>query len=394
MELEEGIKRINGTIEVQIEGFFTERFINLCKINNIKIWNIKNIVNGMVRFQITIKEFKKLKKIAKKTKCKVKIISKKGIYFKLFKWRKRKVAILLLVLFLGISIFSTTFIWKVDVIGNTYIKTEDIYKALEDAGLYVGRNKINLKTKNVINSLRVSLTDIAWVGIDIDGTHAAVNIVEKTKLPEDSIRETAIGDIVSNKEGIIQKIVVENGTPILSVGDYVEEGRILIEGKVYSEFLETKDVPAEGTIYLKTRYEYAKEYEYIIPEKVYDGTVRYSLGVTINDKENYINYLDKSLKYDIIKSSCDINLFGNNISFVFYTFRLYDLIDRTRTKDEIISTANIEAEEYINNEILPTLKDAQVINKEMFIDYEDEQKVSIRFVFEVTEEVGYFKERN
>ena len=60
MELEEGIKRINGTIEVQIEGFFTERFINLCKINNIKIWNIKNILNGMVRFNIAIKDFKSL----------------------------------------------------------------------------------------------------------------------------------------------------------------------------------------------------------------------------------------------------------------------------------------------------------------------------------------------
>ena len=43
MELEDGIKRINGTVEVEIQGFFTERFINLCKINNIKIWNIKNI---------------------------------------------------------------------------------------------------------------------------------------------------------------------------------------------------------------------------------------------------------------------------------------------------------------------------------------------------------------
>lgn len=394
MELEEGIKRINGTIEVQIEGFFTERFINLCKINNIKIWNIKNILNGMVRFNIAIKDFKSLKKIAKKTKCKVKIISKKGIYFKWFKLRKRKFALILLLVFLVISVLSTKFVWKIDIVGNTYIATEDIYSALEDAGLYVGRNKFNLKTKKIINSLRVTISDIAWVGIDIDGTHAVVNIVEKTKLPEESIRNTAIGDIVSNKSGIIQKIVVENGTPILSVGDYVEEGRILIEGKVYSEFLETKDVPAQGEVYLKTNYEFKKDYEYNIQEKEYTDKVKYSIGVGINDKENYINYLDKSLKYDIIKSSSDINLFGNNISFSFYTFKIYNLKDRVRSKDEMISTANVEAEEFFNSEILPNLKEAQVINKELFIDSEDDKKVTIRIVFDVVEKVGYFKERN
>lgn len=394
MELEDGINRINGTIEVQIEGFFTERFINLCKINNIKIWDIKNVVNGMVRFKIAIKQFKFLKKIAKKTRCKVKIISKRGIYFKLFKLRKRKFAIALLLLFLVISIFSTKFVWKIDVIGNTYIPTEKIYEALEEAGLYVGKSTINLKTKTVINSLRVALSDIAWVGIDVDGTHVSVNIVEKTKLPEDSVRNTAIGDIISNKNGVIHKIVVENGTPILSVGDYVEEGRILIEGKVYSEFIETKDVTAEGQIYLKTNYEFNNEYEYNIQEKEYTGKQKYSIGMSINDKENYINYLDKSLKYDIIKSSSDINLFGNNIAFNFYTFKIYELKDRTRTKDEIISTANIDAEDYFNTEILPNLKNAELLNKELLIVYEDEQTVSIKIIFEMIEEVGYFKERN
>ena len=394
MELEDGINRINGTIEVQIEGFFTERFINLCKINNVKIWDVRNIVTGMVRFKIAIKQFKALKKIAKKTKCKVKIISKKGIYFKLFKLRKRKFAIFLFLLFLIVSIFSTKFVWKIDIIGNSYIPTEKIYQALEESGLYIGKSTINLKTKKIINSLRVALSDIAWVGIDIDGTHASVNIVEKTRLPDESIRNTKIGDIVSNKSGTISKMVVENGTAILSVGDYVEEGRILIEGKVYSEFLETKDVPAEGSIYLKTNYEFIKEYEYSIQEKEYTGKTKYSIGMNINDKENYINYLDKSLKYDIIKSSSDINLFGNYISFNFYKFKMYELIDRVRTKDEIISTVNNEAQNYFNEEILPNLKNSEVINKELIITQEDEQKITVKVNFEVIEEVGYFKERN
>ena len=90
MKLSDKAKNITGIASVEIEGFFTERFINLCKINNIKIWDIRNIVNGVTRFKIHISDFKKLRTIARKTKCKIRIKEKQGLYFKLFKYRKRK----------------------------------------------------------------------------------------------------------------------------------------------------------------------------------------------------------------------------------------------------------------------------------------------------------------
>ncbi len=393
MELEDGIKRIKGIVEVEIQGFFTERFINLCRINNIKIWNIKNIVSGIVRFTIAIKDFKKLKSIARKTKCKVKIISKRGLYFEIFKYRKRAIAFILLILFICLSIFSTTFIWDIEISGNSYISTEKIYNALKESGIYIGKNKVGIKTKKVINSLRVELPDIAWAGIDIEGTKANVKIVEKTKLPDTAINEDSIGDIISDKSGTIDKIVVENGTPILKAGDYVEEGRILIEGKIYSDFLDTKDVTAKGQIILKTQYEYKSVYNYTIEEKEYTGENKYSIGIDINDKENYINYLDKSLKYDIIKNSNEFKLFGNKIAFSTYKFRIYNLKTVKRTRENIMTSIDSDAQNYMETEILPNLRNPQIINKEIIIDSEDEEKINVRVVFDVREEVGYFRER-
>ena len=92
MKITNNMRNLAGIITVQIEGFFTERFINLCRINNIKIWEIRNIVKGVIRFKMNISDFKKLRSITKKTKCKVSIKEKKGIYFTLFKYRKRKFA--------------------------------------------------------------------------------------------------------------------------------------------------------------------------------------------------------------------------------------------------------------------------------------------------------------
>ncbi|MGN1012763.1 MAG: sporulation protein YqfD [Clostridia bacterium] len=394
MNLEEGIKKISGTIEVEITGFFTERYINLCKINNINIWNIKTIGSGIVRFDIAINDFKKLRKITKKTKCKVKILNKRGVYFKLFKYRKRRLVLLLIAVFIILCILSTSFIWNIEVVGNTYIPTEEIYIALEESGLSVGKNKLGIKTKKVINNLRVIVPDIAWVGIDIEGTNAYVNVVEKTKLPESARNENTIGDIISDKSGIIEKIVAENGTPILSAGEYVEEGRILIEGKTYSDTLETKDVTAKGIVTLNTEYEYKADYCYTIQEKLYTGKTKYTIGVDINNKENYINYLDKSLKYDIIKNSSDINIFGNKIAFCLYKFNLYNLVDKQITKEEILQKAQKDADEYINGKVLTNIKNGRINGSEVIIDYEDEEKISLRVVYHITEEVGYFRERN
>lgn len=394
MNLEEGIKKINGTVEVEIQGFFTERYINLCKINNIKVWDIKTIGGGIVRFCIAIKDFKKLRPITKKTKCKVKILSKNGIYFKLFKYRKRRLAFLLLAAFIALCVISTTFIWNVEIIGNTYISSEEIYNALDESGISIGKNKIGVNTKKIITNLRVLVPDIAWAGIDIEGTNVYVNIVEKTKLPDSAINENSIGDIISDKSGIIEKIVAENGTPILSAGEYVEEGRILIEGKIYSNTLETKNVTAKGIVTLNTEYEYKKEYNFKVDEKQYNGKVKYSIGVDINNNENYINYLDKSLKYDIIKNSSSISFFGNTISFSLYKFNIYNLVEKQITKEEIIEKAKLDAQDYINNEVLPKTRNAKINGSDVIIDYEDEEKISLRVVYSITEEIGYFRERN
>ncbi len=394
MNLEEGIKRINGVVEVEIEGFFTERYINLCKINNIQIWDVFNITSGVIRFKVCIKDFKKLKKISKKTKCRQKIISKKGAYFKLFKYRKRKILFLLGVLALCICIYFSNVIWSIDIIGNENISAEIIRESLKNSGLYVGKSKLNIDTKKIITSLRIEIKDIAWAGITIDGTKAYLKVVEKTKLPLDQVEEKRIGDILSDKEGTIEKITVYNGTNILNVGDYVEKGRILIEGKVYSKFLEPKDVTARGEIILKTNYEYENTYNFISYEKVYKDKNKYSIGIDFNGNEKYINYLDKSINYDIIKSGKDINIFSLSFGIKLYKFMPYDLKEIKRSEEEITALCIKEANEYINNEVIPTLRDASIIDYEVNVIEKDEEKIRINIKFNIKEKVGYFKERN
>jgi hypothetical protein len=70
------------------------------------------------------------------------------------------------------------------------------------------------------------------------------------------------------------------------------------------------------------------------------------------------------------------------------------LVEKQITKEDIIEKAKSDSLEYINNEILPNAKNASIDSYEIIIDYEDEEKISLRVVYKIIEEVGYFRERN
>lgn len=383
------IKSMSGVVSVQIEGFFTERFINLCKINNVKIWDIRNIVKGVIRFNIGIGDFKKLRKFAKKTKCKVTIKNKKGIYFTLFKYRKRKLIVFLFSLILLISIVLSTFILRIEIEGNESIQEEQILMALKESGLYVGKNKLGLNKKEITNLLRLNISDISWAGIDISGTKAKVKIVEKVRLDEKDIQRTEIGDIVAGKSGIITKIVSENGTAKFKTGSYITKGDVAIEGMIYSKFMDPQQVSAKGILKIRTDYTWENDYSFHVEEKEYTGKKLYTIGIGIDSKENMLNYLNKAKKYDINKKSMKIHLFGKEISFDRYTCLEYKQQNREYTKEELIEIAKEESDRYLEEQVLPNCIEGTLLEKNEVVTDTD-TGIHVKTIYTVNEEVGKF----
>ena len=76
---------ILGYVRITVEGYYIERFINICRNNKIIIWNLKRDKSVRLNLNIGIKDFKKIKKIAKKTKSR-----KKGYHFYLIGTKKEK----------------------------------------------------------------------------------------------------------------------------------------------------------------------------------------------------------------------------------------------------------------------------------------------------------------
>ena len=88
---------IIGYIRISIEGYYIERFINICNNKKIFLWNLKREKDTILYARVSIKDFKKLKNVCKKSQCKMKINRKKGVPFILNKYKKRKIFVGLLI---------------------------------------------------------------------------------------------------------------------------------------------------------------------------------------------------------------------------------------------------------------------------------------------------------
>ena len=221
MFIKRAVHYFAGYVNIRVEGFYVERFINMCISKRIILTNIKYDKTTVMYTTVGISDYRKLRQIAHKTHSKIRIEAKKGLPFKVHKYRKRKVFMLLFIIIVLIMVISSNYIWNIDIIGNSDICYSDIMNILEENGLKIGASKNNLDINAVIRKVRLNRDDIAWIGITIKGTNAIVKIKETDKAPN-LIDENAYCNIIADKYGLITKINVQNGTADVNVGDTVE----------------------------------------------------------------------------------------------------------------------------------------------------------------------------
>ena len=378
---------IQGYLKVTVEGYYIERFINICRKNNIAIWNIRKNEDVCISFNMETKEFKNVCKIAKKTKCKIKIKAKKGFPFLLFRYKKRKLFLFLLILLVFILWLSSNFIWNVEIIEQEGQNFENIEKDIEEAGLKIGTLKTKIDTKEVINKIRLERSDVAWVGIEFSGTKAIVRLVASDEKPE-IIKEDEYCNVVSDKSGIITKINAQTGTASVKVGDTIKEGDILINGWMEGKYTGIRYVHAKGEIEAKVWYTKHKKILYNTIDRKETGNVENKYSVKINNFEINLNKgVSKFKIYDTIETENQIKLFSDlylPISVIKTTYK--------EIKEEA-KTYTLEEAKNIGIEELQEELDKEIENKDMIVNknintYEDLDGVTVYVTYEVLENIG------
>ena len=382
-----------GYVRIRVEGFFIERFINMCISKRILLMDIQREKSSIMYAKVGLADYKKLRQIAKKTKSKVKIQSRKGLPFILHKYRKRKIFLaLFMVIIIGI-IISSNYIWNIEVVGNVNISTREIIQSLEASGLTIGTSKNDIDTDTIINKIRLSRDDVAWIGITVKGTNAIVKVKEADKAPN-ILDENKYCNIIADKTGMITKINVQNGTATVKVGDIVEKGMTLVNGYLEGKYTGTRYV--HGVAEIEAKIWYTKKEKASLVQQIAVQTGNEEKKYSIKFKKNKINLfktLSKFEKYDTINEDKKLMLFSNfylPIEIIKTTNKEYVLQEITYTEEQVIEILTKK----LKKELLQEIKEQNnIVNTNINTNLEDGY-VEVEVTYEVLENMGIEQEIN
>ena len=377
---------IFGYLEIKVEGYFIEKFINNCLKSNIFLWNIKRKRTTIMTCNIGVKDFKNIRKILKQTKCRIKIEKKKGLPFTFNKYRKRKIFALLIFIILIIIAILSNFVWNIQIEGTEKISKDELIQTLKEEGLSIGKFKPGIETREIINKVRLDRDDIAWIGIEITGTNAIVKVVEAEEKPE-IVDEDEYCNIVATKDGVVTKIMAQNGTPLVKNGDLIKKGTVLIGGWLEGKYTGTRYVHSNGQVEAKVWYT-QKERVYLKETKKEDtGEAQDKYSVNINNFIiNFNKRVSKFENYDTIEEAKKIKLFSNfylPIELVKTTYKEYKVVEIAHTLEEAKTIGIERAKDKLNAQIENTnnITDEQVNIKE------ETNFVDVEVVYEVKENI-------
>lgn len=374
-----------GYLNIELEGYYIERFINTCISKNIFLWGIKRTKSTILFANIGAGDFKQAAKIAKKHGCRIKIKSKSGLPFIVKKYKKRKIFfILLFLVIIGIYTLSK-FVWNIEITGNTKVDSNEILSALEEDGLKVGVLKSKVNTDEIINKIRYQREDIAWIGIELDGTNAIVKVVEADSKPE-IIDENDYCNIIATKDAVIEKISAQNGTLMVKEGDIVKKGDVLIAGWMEGKYTGKNYVNANGEVKAKVTYSQSEKIgkKEIKREQTGKNENKYAIKFN-NFKINLYKTLSKYEIYDTMYTNKKIKLFSNfylPIEVIKYTNYEVTETEISYGKEKAKLEGQRRAEEKLNE-----LIEGEISKKDVNIT-EYETYYEVKVTYEVIEQIG------
>ncbi len=217
-----------GRVEVEAKGNQIESFINRLHRSKIPLYAPKRTEDGILRFSMPARSFKRLRTPAFKTGTRIRILKKRGFFMVIRPFRRRLGLALGAALFFGLIFWSSGFIWQVEVKGCEETSSTQVLADLEELGLKIGCRR-TIDVDPIENQYLTANDKLSWMSINIRGTTAYVEVKEKgvpVKVEDPSVPT----NIYAARDGIILAVRDYGGTRCVQVGDPVKAGDLLVSG--------------------------------------------------------------------------------------------------------------------------------------------------------------------
>ena len=215
--------------KIRIEGFQIHKLISLCTDQNISFRRIQVIDDCSVDAVISAPDLELIRHFAG-NRFRITVTGEFGLKHAICSYLSRTATCVGLICFCLILYVQSCYISEIRITGCERLTEAEVLAALDRLGFRVGALK-SYDVSDVKTRIFHELDSITWVGINFEGTMAKVEILEGSRVPP--LEDTSFpADIVSDKEGYLEQVIVKEGVAVKERGDYFASGDVLISGTV------------------------------------------------------------------------------------------------------------------------------------------------------------------
>ncbi len=240
-----------GYVCFKIIGKYPERFINIVVKNSISIWNTKRVDKTLFACMY-IKDYLKIRPYAKKCRVKLKITQKHGFPFLLRRYKNRVGVLVGVAVFVAVLSFMASFVWTIDVVGLETVSYAHLIEVLENNGLYIGTFKPAVSFSTISRDTMLDIEDIGWMAVNVQGSHASVEVKEKAKSP--TVPDYHMpANVKAERDGVILSINTSEGKSLFKAGSAVVKDQLLVSSVIEDKLGGVKLVRANAQVIALTK---------------------------------------------------------------------------------------------------------------------------------------------
>jgi similar to stage IV sporulation protein len=368
---------LKGYVLVEVRGKNPERLVNLCTLAGFPVWGF-SAGEGSVFFYTTLPKYRSIHRLARKSRCVPRVRRRFGLPFIMSRVKKRPIFLLMAALMLVALIYMAGATWSIQVKGNETVSEEDILMTAASAGLMPGARKSALSPSAIEAALLNEHPELTWAYVHFQGTLAVIEVVEKTR-PSSELP----GDVVAAKDGVVTSVLVLSGTPVVSPGQTVRAGDVLIAGSPGDA-----RTGARGTVVALTWYEVYRETDLYDQISVRTGRKTEAKVLRYGKTEFMLSGKHNMFEWYEVEDYPEVSLFKGTdkeltiLSRVFYETQW---VPRKVTEEEALRVAKQEAMEAIERKLPSSVKLVDLSCETLRVQ---EGLIGVRLVLSVEEDIG------
>jgi len=166
---------------------------------------------------------------------------------------------------------SECFVFDIRVVGNETLTDSAVKQMLAEQGFGPGTYIPSVDTDKLENRVMLASDKIAWLSVNIRGNVANVELIEQ-RLPD--LRPVLRpAHVVAERSGEIVAVELYRGNVLVSAGEQVKKGEILIAGVYDSQATGFRFTRASGKVFARTVREFTVKIPYTYEKKEYTGEI-------------------------------------------------------------------------------------------------------------------------